>query len=156
MSRVNWDDYDNFAEWEFRCRQTGRVEMQPGTLFRLQLTRDILQRGMTVNSGYRHISHPAERTKGRPGSHTFGHAADIQASGKDALELLYAAMLTSAVEAGLLSVKQAKAWLPQLLQNGFTGIGVQQAGGVSHDKRFIHLDDIESDVARPRPWLWSY
>ena len=38
---------------------------------------------------------------------------------------------------------------------GFTGIGVNQAGG---EERFIHLDDIqpEDEFHVPRPWIWSY
>lgn len=153
---MNWDRYEHFSEHEFRCKETGRVDMQESTVERLQLTRCILQKPMIVNSGYRHTSHPDERHKGRPGAHTYGHAADIRASGSDALELLYAAMLASAVEIKLIDVHEAREWLPQLLKNGFTGIGVQQAAPTQHAARFIHFDDMPPDVARPRPWLWSY
>lgn len=153
---TDWSKYLNFAEWEFRCKQTGRVKMQDSTLERLQLARYILQRPMNVNSGYRHISHPEERVKSRPGAHTFGHAADISGAGGEALELLYAALLVAAVEAKLLSLEEAQAWLPELLRHGFTGIGVQQATRVQHGNRFLHLDDIPGDVGRPRPWIWSY
>jgi zinc D-Ala-D-Ala carboxypeptidase len=40
------------------------------------------------------------------------------------------------------------------LQEGFTGIGIQQTG----EGRFLHLDDIqpEDEFHVPRPWIWSY
>lgn len=148
--------YPEFQEHEFRCRQTGRVAMEESTIERLYLVRQILQKPMVVSSGYRHTSHPAERHKGRPGAHVYGHAADIRASGTGALELLYASVLAAACEAKLLDIHEARVWLPHLLKHGFTGVGVQQAAGVQHASRFIHFDDIPADVARPRPWLWSY
>jgi zinc D-Ala-D-Ala carboxypeptidase len=126
---VNWSRYPNFTEEEFRCKHTGRCEMDPGFMERLQALRLDYARPMIITSGYRHISHPAETAKPRPGAHTFGRAADIAVSHADAVRL----------------VVLAEAY-------GFTGFGIQQNGG----RRFIHLDDLEPSATRPRPTIWSY
>jgi len=128
--QINWALYAPlFTEEEFRCRHTGRCEMDPGFLDRLHALRLDYARPMIITSGYRHISHPAETAKPRPGAHTFGRAADIAVSHADALHLIELA-----------------------LHYGFTGFGVQQTG----NNRFIHLDDMEPSATRPRPSLWSY
>jgi len=36
------------------------------------------------------------------------------------------------------------------LEEGMTGIGVQQKGS----GRFLHLDDVTEEIQRP--WIWSY
>ena len=69
------------------------------------------------------------RKKKTPGAHASGHAIDIAVTGNQAHRLLEAA-----------------------LSMGMTGIGVNQKG----PNRFIHLDDLEWDENRPRPWVWSY
>ena len=129
MRKVNWNEYRNFTEDEFRCRHTGRCEMDPEFMDRLQGLRIEYGRPMVISSGYRHISHPIEMKKGRPGAHTFGRAADIAVSHKDAYDLIYLA-----------------------IQHGFTGIGPKQHG----NGRFVHLDDMEADVGRPRPTIFTY
>ena len=129
MRAINWNLYPNFKEEEFRCHHTGRVEMDPGFLDRLQGLRTEYGRPMTVSSGYRHVSHPIEMQKPRPGTHTLGCAADIAVSHADALLLIELA-----------------------IRHGFTGIGVQQKG----NSRFIHLDDATPSATRPRPTVWSY
>ena len=128
--KVNWSDYKNFVEAEFRCKHTGRCEMDPGFMDRLQALRTEYGRPLIITSGYRHVSHPVEMQKPRPGTHTFGRAADILVSHADAVELFILAH-----------------------KHGFTGFGVQQKGG---SNRFLHLDDVEPSVTRPRPTLWSY
>lgn len=154
---MDWSRFHpEFQEHEFRCRQTGLVDMQESTLERAYLARQIRGKAMVISSGYRHPSHPSERGKARPGAHTFGHALDVRASGTDALELLYAGLLVAAVEARLLTLEEAQGWLPLLLRHGFSGIGVQQKPAMKHESRFIHFDDLPHDPTRPRPWLWSY
>lgn len=128
MSRLDWSQYPNFTEREFRCKHTGRCEMDARFMARLQRLRDEYGKAMQVNSGYRDPSHPDEAKKAAPGVHCLGRAVDIGVQGADAVRLV------------ALAVK-----------HGFTGIGVQQQGG----SRFIHLDDLE-DGAFPRPTLWSY
>lgn len=111
---MNWADYPNFTEAEFRCRHTGRCEMQPVFMRKLQHLRSVYGKPMRIPSGFRDSSHPAERGKERPGEHTTGRAADVAVQGADALRLV------------------------QLAVNmGFSRIGVQQKG----DGRFIHLGD---------------
>jgi zinc D-Ala-D-Ala carboxypeptidase len=127
---VNWNHYRNFVEDEFRCKHTGRVEMDPDFMDRLQALRTDYGRPMVISSGYRHPSHPVEMKKPRPGAHTYGRAADILVSHADAVHLLELA-----------------------IRHGFTGFGIQQHGGGT---RFIHLDDMEPDVTRPRPTIWTY
>ena len=127
---VNWSDYRNFVEDEFRCKHTGRVEMSADFMDRLQELRTEYGRPMLITSGYRHPSHPVEMRKPRPGAHTFGHAADIMVSHADAVELLGLA-----------------------IKHGFTGFGVAQKAGSA---RFLHLDDMEPETTRPRPAIWSY
>lgn len=126
---TDWSEFPNFGESEFRCRHTGRCEMDREFMRRLQALRTEYGKPLFITSGYRHTSHPVESRKGRPGAHTFGRAADIQASHEDALTIL---------EMGF--------------HYGFTGFGIQQKGS----GRFIHLDDMPGAVGRPRPTIWSY
>ena len=125
---MDWTAYPNFSPAEFACRHTGRCEMVPEFMARLQRLRAAYARPMRITSGYRDRTHPIEAAKLAPGAHALGRAADIAVTGADAIELI-------ALAAGL----------------GFTGIGVQQKGG----SRFIHLDDVPADVL-PRPAIWSY
>jgi zinc D-Ala-D-Ala carboxypeptidase len=124
---VNWSDYPNFTEAEFRCKHTGKCEMEPEFMARLQRLRDAYGKPMTITSGYRDRTHPVEAKKSGSGAHTTGRACDVAVRGADALRLIGLA-----------------------LELGFTGIGVQQKGG----SRFIHLDDVTDGL--PRPMIWSY
>ena len=128
MLIVDWTPYPNFNQAEFACRHTGRCDMQPEFMARLQRLRTVYGRPMRVTSGYRDRTHPVEARKSTTGAHALGRAADIAVTGADAIELIVLAV-------GL----------------GFTGIGVQQKGG----GRFIHLDDVPENLL-PRPAIWSY
>jgi zinc D-Ala-D-Ala carboxypeptidase len=128
-SKIDWSRYPNFSEEEFRCKATGRCDMDIRFMDRLQRLRTRFNQPLFVTSGYRHVSHPAESQKGQPGAHTFGRAADLAVSHEDAYRLVGMA-----------------------IEMGFTGIGVQQKGS----GRFVHLDDLEPGIARPRPTIWSY
>lgn len=109
---MNWRDYPSFSEDEFRCRHTGKCEMQPEFMARLQHLRSVYGKPMVITSGYRDPSHPIEAAKQSPGEHSTGRAADVAVSGADAFRLV------------------------QLATNmGFTRIGVRQKG----EGRFIHL-----------------
>ena len=110
---VQWHNYPNFTEAEFRCRHCGKQEMRSEFMGRLQALRDVYKRPMTITSGYRCPDHPVEKAKAEPGMHSTGLACDVGVQGADAHELMRLAM-----------------------HLGFTGIGVQQKGG----GRFIHLD----------------
>jgi zinc D-Ala-D-Ala carboxypeptidase len=123
---MNWNDYPNFKESEFRCSHCGKVSMQPEFLKKLQQLRTAYAKPLRVTSGYRCPDHPVEAKKAVPGAHASGCAADLAVEGRDAYEVLKLA-----------------------LHFGFTGIGVQQQGS----GRFIHLDTLTES---PRPNVWSY
>lgn len=110
---IDWSKYPNFSESEFRCQETGEIDMDEVFLQRLQELRNAFGKPMAVTSGYRSPRHSIERKKPEPGSHAQGKAADIAIAGPAAYELVGIAMSL-----------------------GFTGIGVNQKGGA----RFIHLD----------------
>lgn len=127
---LNWAQYPNFRPEEFRCKHTGKLNMDARYMERLQALRTDYGKPMVIPSGYRHETHPIEAAKeDGPGPHTTGRACDVSIMGGDALELT------------ALAVK-----------HGFTGVGVSQKGS----KRFLHLDDLPHEDRRPRPWMWSY
>jgi len=83
-----------------------------------------------VTSAYRSPEHPIEKKKSRPGTHTTGHAIDINVYGDQAVALVRLA-----------------------LAKGIQRVGVAQKGPTS--SRFIHLDDAQEDHF-PKPFIWSY
>ncbi len=126
---VNWADYaPYFREYEFRCKHSGKCEMDNEFMSKLLALR-LTYGPMTITSGYRDKTHPREAKKDAPGAHTTGKACDVAVQGKDAYRLLKLA-----------------------LAQGFTGIGVQQKG----EGRFIHLDICADSPTMTRPNCWSY
>lgn len=123
---MNWAEYENFSESEFKCSHCGKVNMQPEFMEKLQMLRTAFAKPMRVTSGYRCPEHPIEARKATPGAHASGRAADIAVQGTEAHELLRLAFYFR-----------------------FSGIGVQQKGR----GRFIHLDTLTEP---PRPNVWSY
>ena len=85
---MNWDDYKNFSKKEFDCKHTGENKMRPEFMGILQQIRTTFNKPMTINSGYRAVSHPIEQAKKDPGEHCFGCAADIAVRGEDVMALL--------------------------------------------------------------------
>jgi uncharacterized protein YcbK (DUF882 family) len=128
---INWNDYPNFSENEFKCKSTGKCEMDAFFLLKLQNLRNAYNKPLIISSGYRHPTHPVEAKKDKPGTHTLGRAVDILIYGKDALHLLQLAC-----------------------KMGFTGFGLGQKGNIL--SRIIHLDDLNHSENRPRPWIWTY
>ncbi len=124
---MNWNDYPNFSKSEFDCKHTGRNEMRPEFLERLQELRNRYGRPIIISSGYRDPSHPVEAKKASPGTHSLGLACDIACQGEEAYKILKLAF-----------------------ELGFCGIGIKQHG----TGRFIHLDMAAHPFARPN--LWSY
>lgn len=111
---IDWSKYPNFTEAEFRCKETGEINMDEDFIARLQTLRTEFGKPMVITSGYRSPRHSIERRKDEPGPHSTGKACDVALGGSAAYELISIA-----------------------LRLGFTGIGVsQKAGGA----RFIHLD----------------
>lgn len=96
----------------------------------LEQFRLVWGRPIRLSSGFRCPAYNQKVSKTGPtGPHTIG-AVDVLCSGKEAWELLRAA-----------------------LAFGWTGIGIQQTG--PREKRFIHLDGLVGS-AHPRPTVWSY
>ena len=103
--------------------------MDQAFLVRLEQLRRAFGKPMRLSSAYRCPNYNARISKtGRDGPHTTGRAVDVLISGEDAYRLVQLA-----------------------LEHGFTGIGIAQRG--PHERRFIHLDDLEGPT---RPWVWSY
>ena len=125
---MNWNDYPNFSEKEFRCKETGECQMDPNFLYTIQEIRNVFG-PMSISSGYRSPEHSVEKRKSKPGAHASGMACDVQVYGESAWRLLRIA-----------------ANLPEI-----RGIGVSQKGEPKH--RFIHLDILPGPN---RPWVWSY
>ncbi|MEL8055023.1 MAG: D-Ala-D-Ala carboxypeptidase family metallohydrolase [Pseudomonadota bacterium] len=129
VTKGDWP-WKNFTPRERACKRTGSLLLVPEYMERLQGLRTRLKRAMPVNSGFRSVQH--NQLIGGGLAHPTGRADDIGIFGNDALELVIMAR-----------------------EEGFTGIGVKQHGGI--ESRFIHLDDLQNDETRgPRPWLWSY
>ncbi|MDF3821707.1 D-Ala-D-Ala carboxypeptidase family metallohydrolase [Leptospira sp. 96542] len=127
---MNWKKYaPYFSEKEFRCKHTGLCFMNEEFMDKLLALRLEYGSAMTITSGYRDTSHPAEAGKSESGAHTTGRACDVAVSHGEAWRLM-----------GL------------SFKHGFTGVGVQQKG----DGRFVHLDDIQASPTQPRPTVWSY
>jgi len=128
---MNWDEYENFTEDEFRCQcGCGETNMDPDFMYSLQSLRRSYGKGMTVTSGYRCPEHNNRvSSTGLGGPHTTGKAADIAVQRGDAYELLKLAVL-----------------------HPFTGYGINQKG----HGRFIHLDTLRVKEGHPRPTVWSY
>lgn len=125
---MDWNKYPNFSENEFRCKHTGKCEMDPEFMDKLQALRTAYGKPIIISSGYRHWSHPVEMQKGHKyGEHTQGRCCDIAVSGSAALELL-----------GL------------VIAHGFTRVGVQQKGA----GRFLHVGLGGHGLAVPA--LWTY
>ena len=129
---MNWNDYPNFSEDEFRCRCCGKANMDPILMDRLQAMRTELGFPFRISSGFRCPDYNAKiSTTGRRGPHTTGHAADIQISGN------HARLIAGTSD-----------------RFGFTGLGMKQHG--PYEKRFIHLDDLSPVQHKPRPHTWTY
>lgn len=75
---MDWTQYPNFTESEFRCKHTGQCHMNPEFMAVLQAIRADYAKPMAITSGYRHWTHPVEAKKGHTtGEHTKGACADI-------------------------------------------------------------------------------
>ena len=119
----------NFRPEEFACKADGSLVVVPEFMDRLQRLRGDLGFPFVVMSGYRTPAYNASvSATGLNGPHTTGRAVDIRIAGRQAYDLIEAA-----------------------LAYDFTGIGVKQHG--PWGARFLHLDDLQGDK---RPNLWSY
>lgn len=105
---MEWDHdrWPNFAPIEFRCRHTGRDNMDPAFLDRLQALRTTIGIPFHITSGFRDPTHPAEARKGQPGAHAMGRAADVAADGS--LKFL---ILKHAIPLGFTGIGVAKTFI---------------------------------------------
>lgn len=129
----DWSKYPNFAAHEFACPKTGRADMCPVFMKKLQTLRDEYGDVITPTSGYRDPEYNnAISTTGLNGVHTLGKAVDI------------------AIHSGV----HAHRILEIALRLGFTGIGIRRKKD-GHD--FIHLDTATvPEDGKPRPSVWHY
>jgi uncharacterized protein YcbK (DUF882 family) len=128
---INWSDYKNFSEYEFRCSYTGECQMRPEFLDKLQQIRNTFDKPMIISSGFRHFTHPLERAKDEPGEHTYGVAVDINVWGEEAMELFDIAY-----------------------HYGIRRIGINQKG--APQSRFVHLGMGDILNLRFPSALWTY
>lgn len=127
--------WPNFAPEEMACRSGALFPINYNTiefLDRLQALRFEMPFPFPISSAYRTPEHNRSIGGGKHSAHLEGRAVDIQVYGARAFMIVAAAR-----------------------NYGFTGIGVHQKGD-DYAERFIHLDDVENSVARPRPAIWSY
>ena len=123
---MNWADYPYFTKAEFDCKHSGKNEMQPEFMAKMQLLREKYGRPIRITSGYRHWTHPVEARKGHTtGEHTRGTCCDIACtSGADRYQIIRLA-----------------------LQLGFPRIGIA--------KTFIHLGIGGAGLPSPTIWDYS-
>ena len=120
----------HFTREELADRESGEHKFSQTTLDRLERVRVKCGFPFKISSGYRTPEHNAAvSATGLDGPHTTGQAVDVVVGSGQAYKLVAVA-----------------------IDEGFTGIGVQQKG----DTRFIHLDDLPNTPASPRPAIWSY
>lgn len=99
-----------FKPSEFDCKHTGKNEMKPEFLDKLDELRHRVGFPFVITSGYRDVTHPIEAKKERGGVHSQGIAADIRVS----------------------NGAEAYAIMKEAFGMGFTGI--------AYGKGFVHLD----------------
>lgn len=132
MSPLEWENVQHFTRAELACNCCDVEKMNTKFVERLDAMRARLGFPFVVTSGYRCAAHNQRvSTTGANGPHTTGRAVDIKVMGSRAFEIIR--------------------WAPTF---SMIGIGVSQSG--DHGRRFIHLDNLESDNKRQRPWVWSY
>jgi len=124
---MDWSQWPNFSEEEFRCKGDGSCEMDEHFLTVLQDLRTQCGFPLYINSGYRSPQYNESVGGAEDSQHIHGRAADIGISYEQAVRLLTLAFADERV----------------------TGIGIQQKGDPK--KRFVHLD------TRPGPRVvWTY
>jgi len=117
-----------FSENELKCHcGCDEYKFNSQTLDRLNALRSKLGFPLIISSGYRCPDY--NTIKNYTQTHATGQAVDIAISREKAYKLLALAPIY-----------------------GFTGIGINQKG----ENRYIHLDDLDEGVKRPRPHIWSY
>lgn len=129
---MEWVNSPYFTKLEMQCRCGCGALPMVKFMRKLDTIRGLAGFPFIVSSGARCAAYNATVSgSAKDSPHTWLRAADILIAGEKAYIL----------------VKLA-------ISHGFTGIGVSQTGDVR--KRFIHLDDLESDAKHFRPLIWNY
>ena len=131
--------YSYFSNNELKCKcgkcNTDEKAMSVIFMERLIALREYLNFPFIVTSGVRCLDHQMAvstiTVKLNEAPHVLGRGIDIQVFGRQALSIISHAA-----------------------DFGFTGIGIQQKGGII--SRFIHLDNLPANDHRNRPWVWTY
>lgn len=114
LSKANLQELEQALEYfslsEFKCSETGTVDMDIQFLRELDSLRDICGFPFVITSGYRHPEHSIEAAKEKPGFHSQGLAVDIHCDN---------------------SVNRYTL-IDMAMQHGFKGIGIADT--------FVHLD----------------
>jgi uncharacterized protein YcbK (DUF882 family) len=126
-----WGLYPHFTRDEMKCKHTGLCFMTHAMMKALEGIRVTIGIPLIVSSGYRDVSHPAERDKTVPGEHTKGMAVDVLIHSTDAISYVKIATY----------------------QENIKRIGISQKGAMSG--RFIHIGVGDRDGSYPAG-LWSY
>jgi uncharacterized protein YcbK (DUF882 family) len=132
-SEDQWDleRWPNFSFDEFKCSSHGGVKISPVVLDFIQAYRNVLGKGVSINSGFRCPEHNnSVSSTGEDGPHTTGYAIDISTNTQTQYQLL----------------RFAFSYNPQPL-----GIGVA--------KTFTHIDFCNADMNDKflvRPNVWRY
>jgi uncharacterized protein YcbK (DUF882 family) len=130
MAKLSNSEKKNyFKPKELACRHTGDQGFDTNFLKTLNAIREECGFSFALSSAYRSPEHPIEARKEALGSHTYGKAVDIIASGEKALEIIRVAQ-----------------------KHGIRRIGIQQKGS----GRFIHLDGCTEEDGFTCPAIWSY
>jgi zinc D-Ala-D-Ala carboxypeptidase len=108
-----------FNRKEFACQYTGKNEISPELIDKLDELREACGFPFIITSGYRDSTHPIEAKKTKAGTHAQGIAADIK------------------VNNGLQRFKIVE----EAIKLGFTGIGVARS--------FVHVDIRNPDDTTP-------
>ena len=128
-----WDGsrWPNFNPEEFQCKSSGELKMSEALLDFLQAYRNVLGKGVSINSGFRCPDHNnSVSSTGMEGPHTTGLAVDIGTNTQTQYKLIRFAMNYN----------------PQAM-----GIGVA--------KTFTHIDFLTTDNGDKyavRPNVWKY
>lgn len=128
-----WERLAHFRREEFLCPCCNHERMDGDFLLMLDDLRHRLEFPLVVTSGYRcPVYNNKIASTGYSGPHTTGRAVDLAIFGNQAFRLVTQASLGG--------------WM--------SGIGLRQHG--PHERRFIHLDNLESEDGRFRPTIWTY
>ena len=66
---MDWNTSTYFSMYEFKCSHTGKCEMNPDFIDKLNDLRLAFGKPMKINSGFRDVTHPIEAKKKNVAEH---------------------------------------------------------------------------------------